>query len=100
MTPSTGLYSFECTSAAGNIPSVISAARSEPACFLVPVSIPPQNLKHDNINVGYLVIILNAAKPEEGTKNYTNIQSKVLENDSGDLKFGHPRLKKCINVHK
>lgn len=58
VTPSTGLCSFGCTAAAGNVPSGVSAARSQPAWSLVPASTPPQNLKHDNINVGCSVIVL------------------------------------------
>lgn len=46
------------TDTAGNALPGVSAARSEPACCLVPASTPPQNLKHHNTNVGYLVFIL------------------------------------------
>lgn len=90
VTPSTGLCLFGCTAAAGNIPSGVSAARSEPACCLAPASTPAQNLKHDNINAGYLVIVLKCSTTWGG-KNYTYVQSKSLENyacDSSGTLFG------------
>lgn len=75
LTPSTWLRTG-CTGSAGNTPPEVSAAHSEPACCLVQGSKPPQNLKHNNINVGYLVFILKCNTFKKMCCIFNNVQKE------------------------